>query len=618
MFMTRDYIVFAVLVVLISFFLNLLVMAISKRKNRNERTLKNINMQIKAFRNESSSTIERISTAGRECQQAVDAKIGEAEVMVRQVADSLDSLSQHHKDLAALETVCVNYKNALEKLRISTEQAEARIQAVQDEVRKAETVNEFVISFKGEAERLTGEMQDLKSEYVRLVTSTQESLKSAAEMQRNENQDMLQEFGATLGRFRSDFGEYVSTLRDEFGAFASEEMKKAEDATIDTENRRDDILRTLEDGRKDLENKAGLLEEELRRIEERESVLRTSADTALSEFAAAVESRSSEALKSIDTAIASLQERLAGFDEAEDAELERRRTLLSDGADELSERMNAMMQEKKESFESLSETLSASFSSAVDEKKAAVDGALAELSRIVEEKEDELRSIVDELRRTGLDAEENTRKTVQEALENAENARSAMDADRNAFISASRDALQKGFDALIGDVEERYARIREDGDSFVRTLAERVQDTRETIAMLSEGEQGKIADAVDRLRELEGKIKVSEDQLSAIAEQVTHTREELFTAQQERGKLDGDIAERTKELDRLQSEMQEAKAQRINEEAALVRLKLQISALQKENAGGDAEKKKPEEMIEEFPEDIFTGSVEDVDLSDDE
>ena len=51
-----------------------------------------------------------------------------------------------------------------------------------------------------------------------------------------------------------------------------------------------------------------------------------------------------------------------------------------------------------------------------------------------------------------------------------------------------------------------------------------------------------------------------------------------------------------------------------------MRLKLQIASLQKESAEAkkDAPKKKPEEMIEEFPDDIFTGSVEDVDLSDDD
>ena len=67
--------------------------------------------------------------------------------------------------------------------------------------------------------------------------------------------------------------------------------------------------------------------------------------------------------------------------------------------------------------------------------------------------------------------------------------------------------------------------------------------------------------------------------------------------------------------------MEDQKALRINEEAALVRLKLQISNLKKETKSPEKKeetKKKPEDMIDEFPDDIFTGSVEEVDLSDDE
>ena len=214
---------------------------------------------------------------------------------------------------------------------------------------------------------------------------------------------------------------------------------------------------------------------------------------------------------------------------------------------------------------------------------------------------------------------ENARRAIQEALQNVENARTALDSERNVFISSSCDALQKSFDSMIGDIDSRYQKIKEDGGAFIKNLADRVQDTRETIALLSEGEKEKISDAVDRLNELEGKIKLSEDQLTALSEQITRTREELFTAQQERGKLDSDIAERSKELDKMQSDMQSAKAQRINEEAALVRLKLQISNLQKAGSSKDeSAKKKPEEMIAEFPDDIFTGNVEDVDLSDDD
>ena len=617
--LTKDYIIFAVLVVLISFFLNLLVLGISKRKNRNERTLKNINMQIKAFRNESSSTIERISTAGRECQQAVEAKIGEAESMIKQVADSLDSLSQHHKDLAALETVCVNYKTALEKLRISTEQAEARIQAVQEEVRKAEAVNEFVENFQSESERLTGQMQDLKSDYVRLVAATEENLRAAAEVQKNENQDMLQEFGATLGRFRNEFGDYVAALRSEFEAFSSEERRKADDAVIDTENRRADILKSLEEGRASLEAYKGELEAVLSGLEEKSHTLESDTEASIAAFANAVDSRSEEARNALDTAIAGIQEKLEGLDRKEDEEIERRKAALAENADSIMSSFDAAINERKESFSSLSDSLATSFESAINDRKAAVEKELQELMARLEGEAEAVRTASDELRHTGEDAEENTKRTIQEALQNAENARSALDSERNVFISSSCDALQRSFDSMIGEIESRYQKIRDDGNAFIKNLADRVQDTRETIALLSEGEKEKISDSVDRLNELEGKIKLSEDQLTALSEQITRTREELFMAQQERGKLDSDLAERSKELDKMQSDMQSAKAQRINEEAALVRLKLQISNLQKASASADdGVKKKPEDMIEEFPDDIFTGNVEDVDLSDDD
>ena len=618
MLLTKDYIIFAVLVVLISFFLNLLVLGIAKRKSRNERTLKNINMQIKAFRNESSSTIERISTAGRECQQAVEAKVGEAETMIKQIADSLDSLSQHHKDLAALEMVCVNYKTALEKLRISTEQAEARIQAVQEEVRKAESVNEFVENFQADAERLTGQMQDLKRDDVRLVASTEEGRKSASEVQRNENQDMLQEFGASLGRFRSDFGEYVSSLRTEFEAFAADERKKADDAIIDTENRRDDILKSLEEGRTSLDSYRNELDGTLSVLEEKAAALKSSAENSISSFNNAVDTRSEEAKASIDKAIEDVRAKLDEFGRREDEDVEKRRSLLSDAMAEVTAGIESMIKEKSDEFSSLSDTVSASFATALGDRKDIITGEMEALMSRLQGEAETIRAASDELRRIGEDAEENTRRTIEEALQNAENARSALDSERNVFISSSCDALQRSFDSMLSEIGDSYKRMKEDGNAFIKNLADRVQETRETIALLSEGEKDKIADAVDRLNELEGKIKLSEDQLTALSEQITRTREELFTAQQERGKLDSDLAERTKELDKMQSDMQSAKAQRINEEAALVRLKLQISNLQKANASQPESPKKPEDMIEEFPDDIFTGRVEDVDLSDDD
>ena len=190
---------------------------------------------------------------------------------------------------------------------------------------------------------------------------------------------------------------------------------------------------------------------------------------------------------------------------------------------------------------------------------------------------------------------------------------------------------------MLEGVNQRYDRIKSDADSFVKAIADRINDTRETITLLSQGEQERIQDSVARLQELDRKIKGSEEQLQKLAETITATREELFSAQQDRGRLDNDIEERNKELERLNDEMQKSKSARLGEEAALVRLKLQISNLEKERKQAEmkkeekkveteapkdpeikTEEKKPEEMIEEFPDDIFTGNVEEVNLDDDD
>ena len=207
-----------------------------------------------------------------------------------------------------------------------------------------------------------------------------------------------------------------------------------------------------------------------------------------------------------------------------------------------------------------------------------------------------------------------------------ENAKLALDGDRSSFIEASRDALTKSFSDMLEGVNQRYDRIKGDADAFVKAIADRVNDTRETITLLTQGEQERIQDSVERLQELERKIRASEEQLQKLGEAVTSTREELFSAQQERGRLDSEIEERSKTLERLNDDMQKSKSARISEEAAIVRLKLQVSSLEKElekekSAPKQPEtppQKKPEEMIAEFPDDIFTGNVEEVDLGDDD
>ena len=598
--MTEIPVLSIILAVALSVLINLIIMLIMKKRSKNSRTVKMVNDQIQAFRNEVSATVERVTTLGRDTLQNVEAKTGEASDMVRQVAEGLETLSEHSRDLAALQSVCVSYKNALEKLRVATDQAEARIQAVQDEVRKAESVDAFVRAFQADSDRLTDQMQDMKAEYVRLVSSTEESLKAASENQRNANQDMLQEFSVSLERFRQQFSDF-------------------------------DILKSLDEGKSGLESMLASLDSDLDRMRNAAEELRNDAEAAsdtlrmgADEARTSLSAHAEDCRAEIGRSFEELRGELDELSKSQADDIERRKALLSDDADALATRISGEIDGKKTELSAFADNALSNFTASVKSKEEELDEILSSFQTKIQADGAGLTAMLDGMKNDAAEAESNTKLVVEEALSRIAEAREGLDADRNAFVSSSHDAISKSFDELLASVDDSFARIKGDGDAFIKDLADRVGETRETIAMLSEGEQSRIKAAVERLQELDGKIHMSEEQLSALSEQITSTREELFSAQQDRGRLDAEIEERNKELDRLKSDMEEQKALRINEEAALVRLKLQISNLKKENEAKKAEKKaeepkkKPEDMIDEFPDDIFTGSVEEVDLSEDE
>lgn len=607
---------FGALILLVSFLINLIVALLVRRNIKNDRMSKMITMQQAAFRTESASTLDRMRTTAKECEQNVELSISQAGDMVRQISDSLKTLSDYQEDLTALQSVCAEYKTALEKLRIATDQAEARISAVQQEVMKVEAVNDRMDSFRVEAERSMNQLQDLKAEYVRLVAATQESLKTAAESQKKENETMLSGFNDQIERAKELFSSFVTQERMDFKAFSDTEMKKAEDATVDIENRRDSIIRSLESGKSELETFRADLSEAVTSMQNLRDGIKGQGEEAATAFTAELDRKKTETAAEFDEKIQSARTELEALSTTINSETERIKSELSDNIDALSGRMDEMMKEQKASLETF-----------VQEKKDVLKSDSAEVFARFNDEKSAISASMDSFNAERSNAEENTKATIAEALKNVENARLALDGERSSFVEASKDAVSKSFADMLEGVNQRYDRIKAEADAFVKAIADRINDTRETITLLTQGEQTRIQDSVERLQELDRKIKGSEEQLQMLSETITSTREELFSAQQDRGRLDSEIEERNKELDRLNDEMQKSKSARISEEAALVRLKLQISNLEKEKKQAqkapeppkqEQPAKKPEEMIEEFPDDIFTGNVEEVNLDDDD
>ena len=96
---------FGALIIVVSFIINLIVVLLVRRSIRNDRMSRMITMQQAAFRTESAATLDRMRTSSKECQQNVDVSVSHAEDMVRQISDSLRTLSEYQEDLTAQQSV---------------------------------------------------------------------------------------------------------------------------------------------------------------------------------------------------------------------------------------------------------------------------------------------------------------------------------------------------------------------------------------------------------------------------------------------------------------------------------------------------------------------------------
>ena len=234
-----------------------------------------------------------------------------------------------------------------------------------------------------------------------------------------------------------------------------------------------------------------------------------------------------------------------------------------------------------------------------------------------------MENIIAEAEADAARAAESIRAVSSESLETIEGARRGLDDARDAFISSASEFFRSEYEKLLSSVKESYDGIRIDAEAMLEKVAGTLLETRETISILSEGETEKIADIVERLESLSGKIKSSESQLTALQEKITATKEEIFNAQQERGRLSNDIDQHQKTLQDMEQQLSDCRREMDEKKAEIVRLKVERDKISrtlqdKEDKAPDEKKSRFQDMIQEFPEDIFTGAVEDVDLSDEE
>ncbi len=229
----------------ITFVLNLIITIVLRMNERKSKALKVLKDNIQSFRSEVGATVDRIRTDTLDAVNKVDQKRKEAEDTIQRMKETLDLLFVHSKELNDLEEVCNNYRIALQKLKIETEQAEARITDVKMQVAEAEKIREFADKFQEDAENTINKVQDQRSEMARFVASSEQNLKAMAHKQESENEAMLASFKDELDKEKQELEELSEKERTSIELLSSDFETKAKEILESTIERVDRIEENL-------------------------------------------------------------------------------------------------------------------------------------------------------------------------------------------------------------------------------------------------------------------------------------------------------------------------------------------------------------------------------------
>lgn len=621
------------------FLLNLIILIAFRTADRKDKSLKKVNQQVKNFRSEVSSTINRMTSTARDCEQNITSRIEHAQTVQTHLAESIDMVLVHQKELDNLSGVCESYGNALQKLKIQTEQAENRIYAVQAEVRKIEAVNDYALQFQRDIERLTNQLDSIKSDYVRLVASTEQDLKNAASNQKEENNQMLLMFTQALDRAKSQFSDYVVDERKAFDESCveqesiSREQLRALDEKINELDERADIrksefdsylsslsttlssfMATKDSVVEEMKNKINEIKEEL---EKSSSALIEKKDILIGE----VNDRLRTTIEDLDSAIRStedtLEERLNDKEDEISSALESSTEKLNEKEKEIAASVLQFNKDKEgiiSSFNNEIALIKDEMENAIENTKKAKDEILCEIRKHIDENQEESNKVYEAFINKLDEEKNNNSRYLENSAEDFKKEVETLEREREQYKQRCKDSLADVVDETRNEGYVALQKIKNQGEEFLKTVSTRILDTEKAYNLLTEITQGKIKEAAESLEDYQNKIKESEVDLSKHQAEITNMKEAVWNLQQQERSIKSDIDSLKDDRSKIQNETAEAKNKRINEEANLVRLKGQISITNEQNKEVKKEKKRP--TFEEV--DIVIGDEEEIDVSDDD
>ncbi len=624
--MTTMYLILPVIL----FVITLIIILVLRAEDKKSRSLQIVKDRIQAFRSETQQTMARMNETAKDAGEHVDSKIKEAVDMIAGIDSSLERLSRHRNDLSALESICRGYETALDRLRVQTEHAEERIGVVQAEVEKASRIDDVVKDFENRVAAVHGEMDLLSQSFNDLVARSRDDLEQVAREHESAARQMRSQFVDDLSANREDFGTYMDEVRSDMDR-RQDELKSYVDTSRDELDRHGQDARNLVDESVDrlTQEKEGLgsfveesrtslenlrkeletfrteigksLEDERTRLEEEKQ---TSLDDASSTYArlAGDLSDSGAAMKAeIDDVKTSVEEALSAQRDSMDAFLEsirtdmasfdERKAVLEKQADLLADKAAGVFDDFSTRINELSTSSQNAFSALMVEGENNLTGLSKELASRFEEDTASQFSRLDEAR------------SLLESVHDRQ--KELMDKEVEDYSSRIRDELAEAMDAETRRVSGVFDSMIAAGTEQLGNFAKKLTEIREAVSMLNQGVNESLGRATEKLAQIQSRLTASEASLNDTQSKVTTAKEELFNIQREHKALLDEVGKARKELEWLQAKAQDARRDRQNEEARLVKLQME-----------DGRKAEGSVRKTEVSSDEFVGAEEDIPLDD--
>lgn len=569
------------------FLLNLIVVLAFRAADKKDKSFKKVNAQIKNFRNESTAFMNRFNDIARDAEQNITARIDHANTVQNHLAESIDMVLVHQKELDDLSSVCENYGNALKKLKTQTEQAENRVYAVQAEVRKTEAVKDYVAQFQKDVQRLTQDLESLKADYVRLVASTEQELKTTAMSQKEENRELLNQFGTLIERSKAQLSEYVATEKRNYDDMCREQETIAEAQLEKIQEKQDELENHFLELNKKIENATVELE----------SAINSTENT--------LEAKLKDKEDDIEASISSYQERLQNEEKAADERIKDLRSNM----DEVSLNIQKLFEnEREESEKNLQDLL--------DERTKAVE----DIENVLGQKKSDVEATLSSLDEHKSKIQGDFDLYIQEKSKDFDEEAKRLEDNRAIYTERCKVALEDALSEINRNAQVSFQKIRDNSEEFLKSVGERLSESEKAHKVMEELAYGKVKEAEEILNDYSNKIKESETSLNEQVELVTNMKETIWNLQQNERGLKEELDALYQDRDKLQDETREVKNRRLNEEANLVRLKGQQKVVEEQKRNEEKtiekEKKAQKHRIEEM--DVIIGEEEEVDVSDDD